>query len=178
MDEYLNRRVRPILTKFQREAVISQGKRGNIPTGVDYDHTQRMRNQNLLKDERWESYKKGFKTLQCRIRGVYLGNNSNSANQPLFAIEVQPLQKLPTSKPPNSATPYHISVAFFDPNKRNMFDELERKYSKNKIVTLRGEISGLTFKLDTTRCPVGSDELIKRVHAEGHYYYSPLHVSL
>ena len=91
---------------------------------------------------------------------------------------MHPLQKLPTSTPPNSETPYHISVAFFDPAKRKMFEELERKYSKSKTVTLQGEIQGSSFKLDTTRCPVGSDELVKRLHAAGHYYNRPLHISL
>ena len=115
---FLNRRVGPTLTKFQRESVISQGQRGKIPDGVDYDLTQRIRNQKLLKDEKWHSYKKGFKTLKCKIRGVYLGSNNTYANDPLYVIEMHPLQKLPTSKPPNSETPYHISVAFFDPKKR------------------------------------------------------------
>ena len=178
MEEFLNRRVRPTLTKFQRELVISQGQRGKIPDGVDYDLTQRIRNQKLLKDEKWHSYKKGFKTIRCRIKGVYLGSNYTYANEPLYVIEVHPLQKLPTSKPPNSETPYHISVAFWDPKKRKMFEELERKYSKSRTVSLRCEIHGLSFKLDTTRCPVGSDELVKRVHAAGHYYHKPLHISL
>ena len=177
MEEFLNRRVRPTLTKFQRELVISQGQRGKIPTGVDYDHTQRMRNQNLLKDEKWHSYKKGFKTIRCRIKGVYLGSNYTYANEPLYVIEVHPLQKLPTSKPPNSETPYHISVAFWDPKKRKMFEELERKYSRSETVTLIGEIEGSSFKLDTKKCPVGSDELVKRLHSTGHYHNRPLHIS-
>ena len=70
MEEFLNRRVRPTLTKFQRELVISQGQRGKIPDGVDYDLTQRIRNQKLLKDEKWHSYKKGFKIFDVKL-GVF-----------------------------------------------------------------------------------------------------------
>ena len=179
---FLNRRVQPTLSKFQRESVISQGQRGKIPDGVDYDLTQRIRNKKLLKDEKWYSYKKGFKTIRCRIRGVYLGSNYTDgyqwADQPLYVIEVHPLQKLPTSKPPNSETPYHISVAFWDPQKRKLFEELERKYSQSRTVTLRGEIEGSSFKLDTKKCPVGSDELVKKLHSTGHYKNRPLHISL
>ena len=174
---FLNRRVQPTLSKFQRESVISQGQRGKIPDGVDYDLTQRIRNKKLLKDEKWYSYKKGFKTIRCRIKGVYLGSNYTYANEPLYVIEVRPLQKLPTSKPPNSETPYHISVAFWDPQKRKLFEELERKYSQSRTVVLQGEIEGSSFKLDTKKCPVGSDELVKRLHSEGYYHNRPLHIS-
>ena len=174
---FLNRRVQPTLSKFQRESVISQGQRGKIPDGVDYDLTQRIRNKKLLKDEKWYSYKKGFKTIRCRIKGVYLGSNYTYANEPLYVIEVHPLQKLPTSKPPNSETPYHISVAFWDPKKRKMFEELERKYSQSRTVVLQGEIEGSSFKLDTKKCPVGSDELVKKLHSTGHYHNRPLHIS-
>ena len=175
---FLNRRVQPTLSKFQRESVISQGQRGKIPDGVDYDLTPRIRDRNLLKDEKWHSYKKGFKTIRCRIKGVYLGSNYTYANEPLYVIEVHPLQKLPTSKPPNSETPYHISVAFWDPQKRKLFEELERKYSQSRTVVLQGEIEGSSFKLDTKKCPVGSDELVKRLHSTGHYHNRSLHISL
>ena len=75
-----------------------------------------------------------------------------------------------------NSIPYQCSI--LDPAKRKMFEELERKYSKSRTVSLWCEIHGLSFKLDTTRCPVGSDELVKRVHAAGHYYHKPLHISL
>ncbi len=105
------RSIRPTLTRAQRDNVITQGRRGNVPAGTDVELADRTR-KGLMDRQRWESYKQGFKELKAKIRGVYLGNNGPWHSQPLFALEVIPLQKLPTTQPPNTATPYHISVAF------------------------------------------------------------------
>ena len=114
--------------------------------------------------------------MKAEVQGVYLGSN-DYPEPPLFALKVTPLQRLATIQPPNSETPYHISVAFFDPAERRSFTALEQKYSEPREVTLKGRIRGMAFYLDATD-PIASDPLIQSVHGKGHYAHKPLHVSL
>ena len=111
------------------------------------------------------------------MRGVYLGSQGYP-EQPLFALEVTPLQRLPTNQPPNTATPYHISIAFSDPAKRREFTALEARYRKPRTVTLKGVVRGLAFYLDESRDPIARDALLQRVFRSGHYGHKGLHISL
>ena len=164
-------------TDAPRRRVTDAARRGAIPAGRDPDLSERMRNPRLLDDARWELYKQGFTELKARVRGVYLGSQAYP-EQPLFALEVTPLQRLPTNQPPNTATPYHISIAFFDPAKRREFAALEARYRKPRTVTLKGQIRGLAFYLDENRDPIARDKLLHRIFRAGHYGHKELHISL
>ena len=170
----MHRAIRPTLNRAQRDNVVAQGRRGAVPTGTDVELAKRAR-KGLMEPQRWDSYKKGFKEIKAKIRGVYLGNNAWST-QPLFALEVTPQQRLPTIQPPNTATPYHISVAFYDPAKRRAFDTLQQRYSRTRTVVLQGEIRGASFEL--TKGPVHDDALLRDLHKEGHYGHKSIHISL
>ena len=65
------RTIRPTLTRAQRDNVIAQGRRGAVPAGTDKELADRAR-KGLMDRQRWDSYKKGFKELKAKIRGVYL----------------------------------------------------------------------------------------------------------
>ena len=169
------RAIRPTIARAQRENIISQGRRGAVPEGTDVELADRTR-RGLMERQRWDTYKKGFKEIKAKIRGVYLGNNGPWHNQPLFAIEVMPLQKLPTTQPPNTATLYHISVAFYDPAKRRDFETLHLRYSRTRTIVLKGEIRGGTFEI--TKGPIYKDTLLRKLHSEGHYGDRSLHISL
>ena len=172
------RTLKPTLAEAQREGVIALGRRNAVPTGEDVALEDRTR-AGLGDDARWAKYKEGFTALRCKLRGAYLGNNHPQyASQPLFALEVKPLQRLPTTQPPNTATPYHVSVAFWDKKQREDFAALQQRFASTREVTLRGKIHGSIFELDPLSCPVGSDPLVRRVHQNGHYANRPLHVSL
>ena len=175
------RSIRPTLqaadTDAKRRRVTEAGRRNAIPAGRDPGLPERMRNPRLLEDARWEKYKQGFTELKANVRGVYLGSNENP-ERPLFALEVIPQQRLPTSQPPNTATPYHISISFYDPAQRRDFTALEARYSKWRTVTLKGFIRGLAFYLDEKRDPIARDPLLQRIFKSGHYGHKGLHISL
>ena len=173
----MQRTLIPTLKRAQRETTIALGTRGALPAGRDIALEDRTR-AGLSDPARWQEYVKGFKQLRCKVRGVYLGNNGPYATTPLFALEVMPMQRLPTTQAGNTATPYHISIAFYDRAQRRDFEELQRRFARPREVTLRGEINGNAFFLDENRCPIGSDPLIRRVHQNGHDSFKRLHVSL
>ena len=136
------RTLKPTLTDAQRETMVALGRRNAVPTGEDIALEARTR-AGLQDATRWARYKEGFRALRCKIRGTYLGNNHPQfASQPLFALEVKPLQKLPTTQPPNTATPYHVSVAFWDRVQREDFAALQQRFASSREVTLRGQIRG------------------------------------
>ena len=173
----MERTLIPTLQRAQRDTAIALGRRKALPAGRDIALEDRTRAglSNLI---RWKEYVKGFKQLRCKVRGVYLGNNGPYATTHLFALEVMRMHRLPTTQAGNTATPYHISIAFYDRAQRRDFDALQRRFARPREVTLRGQIHGNAFFLDETRCPIGSDPLIRRVHQNGHYSHKRLHVSL
>ena len=177
----MHRTIIPTLRKANtdapRQRVTAKGKRGQIPPGENFELEKRIRDPRLLGDAAWEAYKRNFTTIRCKVKGVYLGSNEYPDN-PLFSLRVTPLSELPTTRAPNSDTPWHISIEFFDPAQRQAFTALEQKYSKTRNLTLRGWIQGLAFYLDTSTDPIGSDPLVQEVHAKGHYRHKPLHISL
>ena len=92
-------------------------------------------------------------------------------------LEVDPLQELPTTKPPDSATPWHISVAFYNPQRKQSFKAIERRYTQWREYTLIGWIQGASFYLDPQRCPVGSDpDLQALIRSDPWYGHKPIYL--
>ena len=134
----------PTLVKAQRDGQIEKGRKGKLDEGEHVDLELRIRSPELLPDARWDRYQRGFVSIRAVGQGVYSGNNSYPENHLYFVI-VKPLQKLRSTQPPNSSTPWHISVSFYDKARRADFEELERQFSVPKKVTLKDRLHGIGF---------------------------------
>ena len=163
-----------ILMQRQRENVIALGRHGRIPdvnwTDVMDRLTPRARNN-------WDIVRDNFRQLRCRIRAEYLGSNAHP-NNPLLVLAVYPMQILPVRGQGDPDIPWHISLSFYDPERKPEFTAVEQKYGQSRIVTLEGWIQGSTFQLDPMLCPIASDPVVRNLHAADPYYGdAPLHVS-
>ncbi len=159
----------------QRENVTGLANRGGIP---DVNWTDVMDRLNPRARRHWDIVTQNFRHLRCRLRAEYSGSNA-WPNNPLLVLAVYPLGHLPVTRPGDPDIPWHISISFYDPERKPEFAAMEAKYGQSRIVTLEGWIEGSTFRLDTVNCPIGSDPLVRNVHAaDPHYGHTPLHVSL
>ena len=120
--------------------------RGPIAPGVDTDVMDRLSPASLAD---WDGVVRRFTRFRAKVRARYM--NAAYGADPLLVLEVQPLGNFPTTKPPNTETPWHISVAFYDRRQRREFDALVGKYRKFEVKTLDGHIQGASFELDTLR---------------------------
>jgi len=162
------------LRENQRQAVIFAGLAGQIPDGTNTELTDRL--SPMSQD--WEGLRKNFTSLKCKVRARYMGGNQWPGN-PLLILEIRPLQELPTTKPPNSETPWHITVGFYEPSRDRAFKKIVEKYIDWEEYTLIGWIQGASFYLDTNACPVGSDpDLQNLIRADAYYGHKPIHISL
>ena len=159
----------------QRDNVTGLANRGSIP---DVNWTDVEDRLNPRAKTRWDTVVANFRQIRCRLRAEYSGSNE-WPNNPLLVLAVYPMQHLPITRPGDPDIPWHISISYYDPNRKPEFAAMEAKYGQSRIVTLEGWIAGSTFQLDTVNCPIGSDPLVRNVHAAdpccGH---RPLHVSL
>ena len=152
--------------------------RDRLDDGRDVDLNVRIRSPELLSDARWDRYQRGFVSIRAIVQGIYSGNNTYPEN-PLYFLTVTPLQKLPTTQPPNSSTPWHISVSFYDKARRADSEKLEQQFSVPKKVTLKGRLYGISFYLDYGSDPIATNPLVLAVHAADPWYHDrQLHVSL
>ena len=171
----MRKRIREDLYENQRRGVAQRGHQNAVAYGVNTDVWQRL---SPAAEADWETIRTTFTRLRCRIRGRYLGSNTYP-DTPLFVLEVVPLEPLPTIKPPNSETPWHISVAFYNPQLARDFNVLIDRYAHFREYTLIGWIQGASFYLDTHACPIGSDvQLQELVRQDPSYGHKPIHISL
>ena len=128
--------------------------------------------------------------IRCTVRPVFLPAAAKKGRgpfmfptqePPLFALEVIGAQdQIPSKAPPEMGIPYHISLDFVrqdDARQRWRITKVTRKFM-GKHVTLRGEVSGSTYELNTESCDVASDPDIQALHRYGAYSKRPIHVSL
>ena len=158
------------------------------PWGVDTDIMDRLSKE--AKDD-WDNVHRHFNRFKAMVRAHY--NNSDYGSDPLLVLEVKPHgphtphqsgrvqrgMQFPTTKPPNSETPWHITIDFSSRHNRREMQQLIDKYSTWKEYTLVGEISrsGGSFQLDRHRCEIASDPLVQ-LHDGGYYGDRGLHISL
>ena len=147
--------------------------KGTVPWGDDTEIMDRLSPEASAD---WDNVKRRFTRFQAKVRARYMDSEFNE--QPLLVLEIQPVGPFPTTKPPNSNTPWHVSVGFYDHAYAREFKQLVDKYRKFEIKTLVGHIQGASFELDTLRCDVGSDPLLQHLHRLGYYGNRPLHISL
>ena len=148
--------------------------RGQSPWGVDTEIMDRL---SPAAEEDWDRVKQRFTRFRANVRARYM--NSDYGSDPLLVLEVKPLgNNFPTTKPPNSETPWHISVDFYNRENADELKALVNKYRKFEVKTLVGHIQGSSFELDTLRCDVGTDPLLQHLHQQGYYGDRPLHISL
>ena len=162
----------PTILSSHLQTSVARGKIRKSPE-VYTDIEQRL-SKRAKRD--WEGATKNFTEIECKIKAEYLPS-TGYADNPLFAIVVKPLQKLPTTKPPGSETPYHISIAFHEPHVAKLLKAIHSEYAKWKTVFLKGYVQGSTFVLDE-KSPIASDPKIKEAHSKSYYAKRPLHMSL
>ena len=159
------------LHETQRRNAIHKGR---VAPGVDTDVMNRLSPESL---EDWDKVVRRFTRFRAKVRARYM--NAAYGSDPLLVLEVQPLGgNFPTTKPPNSETPWHISVDFYNRGNARELKALVNKYRQFEVKTLVGHIQGASFELDTLRCDVGSDPLLQHLHRLGYYGNRPLHISL
>jgi len=56
--------------------------------------------------------------------------NAAYGSDPLLVLEIQPIGNFPTTKPPNTETPWHVSVGFYSDEHAREFKALVNKYRK------------------------------------------------
>ena len=166
--------VQNMLHEAQRRNAIHKGASN---WGEDTEIMNRLTPQ---AEEDWENVKMRFTRFKAMVRARYM--NSDYGGDPLLVLEVKPLKgrgiQFPTTKPPNSETPWHITVDFSNRYNRRGMKRLIERYSTFKEYTLVGHIQGSSFELDRLRCDVGSDRLLQELHDAGYYGNRPLHISL
>ena len=86
----------------------------------------------------------------------------------LFALEVIPLQRLPKKQPSNTATPYYLSIALFDPAQREELTKQEARYQKTRTVTPKVVRRGIVFDLDA-KSPIANGPFFQRVFQREDY---------
>ena len=166
----MKRKIQNDLHEMQRKNAIHKGP---VPSGIDTDVMDRLSPASLAD---WDSVVRRFTRFRAKVRARYM--NAAYGTDPLLVLEIQPIGNFPTTKPPNSEIPWHISVAFYSDENKREFKALVDKYRKFEIKTLVGHIQGASFELDTLRCDVGSDPLLQHLHRLGYYGNRPLHISL
>lgn len=159
------------LAKSAEENRRLQARATGVP--IDTDIMQRLHPR---ANKQWDAVRNTFRAMTGQIKAQYLGEGPGNEGK-LFAIVVRPSTRMPTLMPPSSDTPYHISIAFYDPAQRAIFERVARRYRTWRRVTLRGRIFGSTFQLDANS-PVANDADVQLLHRSGRYGNRELHVSL
>ena len=168
--------VRSTLHAAQRRNAIHKGA---SPWGEDTDIMNRLSKEAKAD---WDNVHRHFNRFKAMVRVRYM--NSDYGADPLLVLEVKPLKQrgmqFPTTKPPNSETPWHITIDFSNSGNRRDMQRLIAKYSTFKEYTLVGQISGSggSFQLDRHRCEIASDPLVQQLHDAGYYGNRGLHISL
>ena len=163
----------PTLVKAQRDGQIEKGRKRTLDEGEDVELVVRIRSPELLSDAWWDQYQH-----PRRSAGGLLWKQHLPRESPSFLI-VKPLLKLPTTQPPNSSTPWHISLSFYDKARRADFEKLERQFNVPKKMTLKGRLYGISFYLVYESDPIATNPLVSAVHAADPWYHvRQLHVSL
>ena len=165
------RSLRLTLAKAQLQSAQGKGRR---PAETYTDIMDRLRPK---KD--WDNIKKGLTSIKAKVRADYL-HSPQYPDTPLLVMKVEPLQKLPTTRPTGSQTPYHISIAFYAKQPadfRRRMDAVQLKYARSRTVMLKGHVQGSTFVLSESS-PIANDPEIKYLHDNSYYASRPLHLSL
>ena len=131
--------------------------------------------------------------FSCLLRATHLvGSVAEKSDpcRPLFALEVRPMDpEFPTRCPPGSdmsfspprvRTPYHISIAFYQPldeRRDDRFDIVERRYAGWRHVILTGGIWGNAFYVNDLNV-IGGDPELQGLFLDGDYGYKGLHMSM
>ena len=162
-----------LLHENRRKHVTLQAHHQAIRSGTSTNIFQRL---SPAAEADWDAVVRTFTTLHCKLRAFYSG--TNNWPEPLLSLEVKPLQDMPTLFPDHSETPWHISIAFYEPQKSREFRKIVQKYAEWREFVLVGNIYGGMFELDPERCPVGSDEDILALKRQGYYGDRPMHISM
>ena len=125
-------------------------------------------------EENWDKVQAYFRSFKAKIKAEFLPSKSYPDN-PLLVLTVKPIGWFPTTKP--GGKDYHVSICFYDPNKKEQIQVVYARYSRPSIVTLTGEIAGSTFQLNSVS-PIANDPGIRLLHSSGHYKDRQLHISM
>ena len=117
--------------------------------------------------------------IRCKIRPIFLPPE-NRGEPALFALEVIPLQAMPSTIPPVANSPWHISLDFVkqDARQRWRITKITRRYYHAPEKILRGEVQGSMYVLDTQTDDIATDPDVRAIHFWGDYSHRPLHISL
>ena len=157
----MHRQLAPILMQRQRANMMERGRKGLVSKGIDKCIMKRI---HPWANADWNSVKYNFTRMRVRMHAEYLGSNAWHTT-PLFVISVVPLDPhlMPVWGKPNSETPLHISIGFYDPEQKRRFDAVHRRYLKPREVELLGYIEGSTFRLNGG--PIADDNDIQLLQA-------------
>ena len=169
------RQLAPILMQRHRANMIERGSKGLVPEGINKCIMTRV---HPWANADWDNVKQNFVRMRVRMQAEYLPSNRYYAT-PLFVISIVPLDPhlMPVWGKPNSETPLHVSIAFYDPAQKRTFDAIHNRYLKPREVELLGYIEGSTFRLEGG--PIADDLDIQHLHANDYEYgHKALHVSM
>ena len=155
---------------------IEQGLRRQVPEDVHQDVMDRIR---PWAQDDWDSVVRRFRTMRVRLQSVYIPSN-NHPTTPLLALAVEQLdpEEAPIEGKPGSETPLHISIAFFNPERKPHFDRVFKRYQLPRIVTLHGQIQGSIFALRPPDPILGDRDLMALKRSDPWYGHRDLHISL
>jgi len=163
---------------------------GKKPEGEWADIADRYRPGVETFDGWWNFIDNMNHQLRCRIKAEYLTPDKDYPDEPLLAIVVDPLQDLPTTRPPDNETPWHVSIGFYSTkygpikdgsaadraNYKNALERIQRNYAEWAEVILQGQSQGGTFALFPDSA-IANDADIQHVHANSHYHNRAIHMS-
>ena len=124
--------------------------------------------------QNWNKVQADFRSFRAEIKAEFLPSKQFPEN-PLFVLTVKPIGWFPTTKPGNKS--YHVSICFYNPDRKRQIESVFARYARPRIVTLFGEIAGSTFQLNSMS-PIANDQDIRDLHSSGDYKDRNLHVSL
>ena len=111
--------VQNMLHEAQRRNAIHKGASN---WGEDTEIMNRLTPQ---AEEDWENVKMRFTRFKAMVRARYM--NSDYGADPLLVLEGKPLKQrgmqFPTTKPPNSETPWHITIDFSNSGNRRICND-------------------------------------------------------
>ena len=162
----------PTVLRSHLQSALARGKLKREPQ-VHTDIMQRL-SARAIRD--WDEATRDLTQIKCKVKAEYYPTEGYADN-PLLAIAVKPLQELPTTSPPMSETPYHVSIAFHEKHLAKLLKSIHTKYAKWKTVTLTGYVQGSTFVLDS-KSPIANDPMIREAKAKSYYSNRNLHISL
>ena len=164
---------------------------GKKPEGEWADIADRYRHPEIATDEGWHNFIGNMNNqLRCRIKAEYLTPDKDYPDEPLLAIVIDPLQDLPTIRPPDSETPWHVSIGFYSTkygpikdgtkadraNYKKALERIQRNYAEWAEVILLGHTQGGTWVLNDDS-PVKNDPDIQFVHDNSHYHDRAIHMT-